>query len=559
MPGPSESRRRPGPGFVTAVLLAVLGLALGLRLWGLNWGLPWAFHPDEDIYLDPAAAMLSSCDPNPHYFENPSLLTYVIAAELLLIRALGPAAGPLSLDAPGGPNLVARLDSALLGSAGVGLVFAIGAVLFGRRAGLIAALFLAVSFLHVRDSHYGVNDVPATTLLLVSLYCDARLLRKPALRWYILAGLSGGLATSTKYNMGFFFVPLLVAHWLAQRQRAWKLRQDAGTVALPRRDWFAPALLLAAVGGLGGFAIGTPYAFLDYDRFRVDFLNQYRHGETPWLGQPPEPVPLQYLTTLLQGYGALPLVLAVVGLALAWHRHRAEALLVAAFPFAYLTFMLPKALFFARFAIPVLPFLCLLAGYGTLMLVRLLRPTFRSAGLAALLAAAVTQPLINDVHHNRIVTQPDTRVLASEWMQANLPHGSRLRVEAYSLVDFSDQPLTYDRADLRIELFRSTPTPEQLRVFVDRDVLYFVTSSYALERYLLTPRRQNSALAYQSMHRQLEDRAELIAQFGPAFGGHELPYSLSNVFTPYWNLELYERNGPTIRIYSLAGLANGGS
>src|SRR5262245_17436020 len=110
----------------------VLALGLGLRLWGLDWGLPWAFHPDEINYVDHAQDLVTTGNLNPRYFENPSLLTYLIALELLVLRALGPLAGPLAFDQPGGAYLVARLDSALLGTASLALVLSIGRVLFGR-------------------------------------------------------------------------------------------------------------------------------------------------------------------------------------------------------------------------------------------------------------------------------------------------------------------------------------------------------------------------------------------------------------------------------------------
>ncbi len=192
-----------------AILGAIVALALGLRLWGLSPDR--GFHYDERLYAAKAERMLDTGNPHPRYFKNPSLLTYVIAGELLAARALGPLGVQPTADAPRPAFWLARLTGALLGTAGVALAFATGAALFGRRVGLLAAAFLAVSFLHVRDSHYGVNDVPSAALLALSVYFDARLLRRPALRWYLLAGLAGGLATSTKYNMGFFFVPLLLA------------------------------------------------------------------------------------------------------------------------------------------------------------------------------------------------------------------------------------------------------------------------------------------------------------------------------------------------------------
>src|SRR5438045_2648287 len=99
------------------LLGAILVLALGLRLVGLGWGLPWAFHPDEIFYADQAQDMLKYGDPNPKYFKNPSLLTYLVAGELLVTRALGPLAGPLAPGEAGSTYLLARLDGALSGTA----------------------------------------------------------------------------------------------------------------------------------------------------------------------------------------------------------------------------------------------------------------------------------------------------------------------------------------------------------------------------------------------------------------------------------------------------------
>jgi 4-amino-4-deoxy-L-arabinose transferase-like glycosyltransferase len=644
---PPADHAAPARGAAPASLLAglalVLALALGLRLSGLDWGLPWAFHPDEIFYVDQAEDILRFGDPNPRYFKNPSLLTYLIAGELLLARALGPLAGPFDSALPGSAYLTARLNSALLGTASVALVFALGALLFSRKVGLLAALLLAVAFLHVRDSHYGVNDVPATFWLLLSLYGAARLAARPALRWYLLAGLAGGLATSTKYNVGFFFAPILVAHWIAWRgggggrpadprpleagQRASSpLSLEAGQSAssplpLPLgegrgegvstgspdatpspqpspsgRETASPGdvhsgsvglsfallalsgrplwLVAAGLASLAGYLLGTPYTLLDFRRFRADFLTQYHYGDQRWLGQPLEPVPLLYLTSLLQGFGALALALALVGLIWALRTRtprgpsvgrerlvpRAAGVLLVAFPLVYLAFLLPRALFFPRFLIPLLPNLALLAACGAVVLAGLLARRWQPAGLALLVALALLQPLGNSLLHNRLLLQTDTRIVANEWVQANLPSGSRVKVEDYALRDLSTASRTYtpNRAELKIERFDGSPETEQARTFAERGVQYVVTSSFAFERYLLEPPlpgQRETGERYQRLHRSLERRAALIATIGPGPGGGPVPYRLDDVLTPFWSLPDYERPGPTLRIYSLEQLA----
>src|SRR5207245_2101204 len=46
--------------------------------------------------------------------------------------------------------------------------------LFSRRVALVAAGFLAVAFLHVRDSHFGVTDVPVTFLTVCAFWAGVR-------------------------------------------------------------------------------------------------------------------------------------------------------------------------------------------------------------------------------------------------------------------------------------------------------------------------------------------------------------------------------------------------
>jgi two-component system OmpR family response regulator len=284
--------RGRGDRATTGLLGGIVLVALALRLTGLTWGLPWVFHPDENHYVAVARQMVRSGDPNPHYFENPSLLTYLIAGELLLLRGLGPP-GLVEANA----TVLARLDGALLGTAGVVLVFLVGRRLFDRPVGLASALFLAVAFLHVRDSHYGVNDVPATTVLTLALLLAARAAGRPTAARLALAGLAVGLAASTKYHLGLGLVLVPAAHWLG--------RQAAGRPLLdgPARRALAGAGLAAA----GGYLLGTPYTLLDAGGFLEGFLDQYATAGGRWFGQALEPVPLLYLTHLLQGFGALPL------------------------------------------------------------------------------------------------------------------------------------------------------------------------------------------------------------------------------------------------------------
>jgi hypothetical protein len=264
----------------------------------------------------------------------------------------------------------------------------------------------------------------------------------------------------------------------------------------------------------------------------------------------------------LQGFGALALLLALVGLALAWRERRPATLLLIAFPAIYLAFLVPKQLFFPRLTIPLLPELCLLAAFAITKVIGYLPSSRQRLGSAALLGVVLVQPLTNDLLHNLLLLQPDTRIVANEWVQANLPPESRLRVEDYSLRDLSTASRTYtpNTANLKIERFNGSPEADSARAFADRNVQYVVTSSFAFDRYYLDPplpNQQDAGARYQRLHRSLEQRAELVERFSAGHGNAELPYRLDDLMTPFWSLEQYERPGPTIRIYSVQNLAGG--
>jgi hypothetical protein len=542
----------------------ILFAALALRLWALDRGLPWSFHPDENNYVDVARDMLDAGDPNPRYFKNPSAFIYLIAGQVWLERQLAASLGLPSLASRSAEYLTGRLDSALLGVATVGLIYLLGRRLFDRTVGLVAAALLAVTFLHVRDSHYAVNDVPAAALLVLSVYLAARFLERPGLGWLLLAGAAGGLATTTKYSVGFFFVPILVAVGAvglrAVGLRAIPLRggsgcdpdDGSGVVPLPR---LAIWLTLAGLVAVLVFFLGTPYTLLDYPTFVDFFHRQYAIGDRRGLGRPIIPIPLYHFMSLCQGFGAIPLVLACVGLVVGLRRApRAPTLLVAAFPAIYLAYMLTKLFFVPRVHVPVLPFLALLAGLGVVALARRAPEERRPLALGLLLLAAGGQSLLFSALHAQILSQTDTRRLAHQWMQANLPPGSAVRVEWHAVLDRDDDYTDYipNPAGLHYRYFLGRPSDDQVDQFVAAGVGYYLSSSLDHERYYVDPDTTRAqAQSRASFYDELARRGRLLATFAPTYDGREAPYTDEDTRSPYWNLFRYARPGPTLRLYAL--------
>jgi hypothetical protein len=288
---------------------------------------------------------------------------------------------------------------------------------YSSRAATLAALLLAVAFLHVRDSHFGVTDVPATLLAVCAFWAAARCFsRGPTMRRVAVAGALCGLAASTKYTMALTLMPLLVAI-LAH------VRGPGNGISMAWR-FLAVAVSCAA----GGFLLGTSYALLDSPKFLADFNAERLHfvgGGGTWV----ERGWVHHLTfNLRYGLGLSLLSAAMAGAAwLCMERSWRTALLLS-FPCAYYAAMGTGFTVFARYMVPLVPFACL----GAAILVDRIGVRMSEgghspglvAGLVSVLAVLLALPgAAQDLAFDRLLSQPDTRILAARWVERTYPSG----------------------------------------------------------------------------------------------------------------------------------------
>ena len=134
-------------------LLIVLSIASALRLWGLLHDLPFSYFGDELHFVKRAMAM-GTGDLNPHWFNKPAFLMYVLLFVYGLYYLFGRAIGWFaSVEEYGaafladlGPFLLlGRLVVCLAGIAIVYLVWLIGLEVYRRwQPAFLAALATAV-------------------------------------------------------------------------------------------------------------------------------------------------------------------------------------------------------------------------------------------------------------------------------------------------------------------------------------------------------------------------------------------------------------------------------
>jgi hypothetical protein len=515
-------------------------LAFGLRLWAPPWQVPSALYTDEGKYVlaaERSAQGAQGQDEEPTDFRNPSLFRHLLNLEYRLVSLLSPSEPVDEVGAgrglPARRLFIARLTVALLGAAAAVVLYFVGRQAFGPRTGLLAAVLFAINFLHVHLSHFSLNDVPATLFMVAALLPSVGLIRRPSRRGFLLAGLFGGLAIATKYNLGVVLaVPLTV--WAVHLAR----RTVQGDLVV-----LGPALL--GVGALAGVFLGMPDIVWSSAEVREGIARQVNIGDRRWLGQEPAPVLLLYGKALLQAFGAVGLLAALAGLALLARRTPTVGLALAGCPLIYLGYMGGKALFFARFALPLVPFGCLFAAYGLAWLWSRLEARQGAAALALAAGLAVIGPsAVLSARLAWLTGQADTRELAKSWLLASVPPGSKIAAQTYSL------PYELAGGDLSrsygLTFFTRFTEAHRLRELACAGNRYVLVSSFRWEREQM-PVQRGQPSGYEA----LRERGQLQATFRPGPMDSEVPLNIDDVGLPFWEVVRYARPGPTIHVYAL--------
>ncbi|ANM29406.1 hypothetical protein ABI59_07105 [Acidobacteria bacterium Mor1] len=421
------------------VLLFILALAAFVRFQGIGFGLPYLeARPDETTIVEHAMGFWSG-DFNPHFFAYPTFFMYMVSG-LGALKAGIAGSYPASYFSENTPEVyrLARSLSALLGVWTVGLTYLVGRRLFDRRVGLVAALFLALCFLHARDSHFGVTDVPMTAFIMGGMVFVSRMVGRldgrqggdgqgrASFLSYAGAAILGGLATSIKYSAAPFCFAILAGHLLGSAGPS----VDGGS---KQEGGLLKALLSPKLGGaaalmVAAFFAGSPYLLLDFKNFVAEFSGEIRHlgvghrvvSMRGWFYHP--------IFSLPFGMG-LPLYLgSLLGVGYVVWRYRLRALGLLAFPLAFYLISGKGYTVFVRYMIPLLPFLCITAAVLVCVVAAWLISKFsprgstieavnrmRFAGIAAALAIPLILPSEMAISgFNRLSGMDDSRFLAEQ-------------------------------------------------------------------------------------------------------------------------------------------------
>lgn len=414
-------------------IVVILLLALLLRLDGVGFGLPALNDPDEPLFMLLAIDMLRRQSFNPQWFGHPGTITlYCLALILVAVGGIGIASGRFgSVDAfaaavyadPGLVMLPARLFIVANGVACVWLTYRIGQALWGKRAGLIAALFLTVNALHIGWSQVIRTDVQASVFMLLCVLHAIAIHREGRTRDYVLAGIFAGLAVATKWPAAAILLcPLsaCLARAFMQTDQRWRV------VMLP---FVALATLLAA----------SPFLLIDHTTLIQNLSGEARPlhpgatGHGLWAN-----LAWYFGGPLAGSLGILGLIAALLGVFGAMRRDRAWLVGVCPGFCVFLVMIAAQNLVWERWLVPLLPFFALGLAYSLGFVADKLRNRAKSWGVAALMAVLLVPMLLAD-HARSQERRHDTRQIASAWLRQHAPPGSSILVE-HAAIDLLQGP-----------------------------------------------------------------------------------------------------------------------
>ncbi|HWX96714.1 MAG TPA: glycosyltransferase family 39 protein [Solirubrobacteraceae bacterium] len=560
-------------------LAGVLAAATSLRLWGVGQGLPYVYNLDESDHFVPHAVAMFRHGLDPHYFANPPALTYLL--HFLFALWFGGSSGVTHAYAhhPEDVYVLARVTTALLGSAAVWLLYLVGARLFGRGVGLLAAAIEAVAFLPVFYAHLALNDVPTLAPLTLSLLGTAGVLRRGRALDYLLAGIGLGLACATKYTAGIVLLPLLAA--IASRYLGRERQPAAGAGRAAPGPPVLVGVALAGVAALAAFLLANPYSLIDYQGFHRGLVHQSAlSGEAQGkLGAPKGGGLPYYLWSLTWGLGWVPSLAALGGAITVWRRERALGWLLVPAAVLFLLFMGAQGRYFGRWLLPIFPIVCLLAAFFALDLARSIadrRPRMRTAAIVLAVAALCGQGLLYSVHSSLVLSRADTRNLTRAWMVGHVPAGSRIVVEPVvpngwvadigagtpggeprwlkypslrAVVSPTSGRPEGEGRKVRPEDYERTLSPALIAYYEQHGYCWVVSGSTQSGRALADPRAVPQAIAY---YRALARQARAVYRVSPYRSGQgPVPFGFDWSFD-YYPLA-YERPGPQMVVYRLSG------
>lgn len=514
----------------TIWLIIIILINFGLRLWAIDRSSLWDIQPDESPRVIRSVQIVATGELNHGYFNHPSsTVIYPLAAMYYIwgiIAYNGPlfGANPFLNTAfrlnPGEFYLLGRYFTLAFTTISIPLIYLLGQRLFNKTTGVIATSFWIILPGIAHYSQVVRDDLTGSFFTLLSLWFCLRLLDRPSIWGQVWAGSVIGLAIATRYLM----VPLVSILLLVDAL----LWLQAGQQSSPRKQLLLPMI----VGLLSiplAFALSTPYFFLDLEEVQKDLLYESRTEHPGSDGLTPLGNFIWYLTEAIPASMTWPLtLLALVGGAITLLKPTTKQILAVGFGIIFIGAVSIHPLHWARWIIPTLPIIGLLAARGLSFLISYLsgglslRPFQHYLVLIFAVVILCIEPITDLNQQLNYQLIPTTQALARKWLLQNVPADSGIILETGTALVEDNLFRVYSISTLP----KTGYTIDQAYLW---DYRYIVVNLDLYQQY--KKNRTNQSQNEPDLYQTLFDKGVLLQEIKPS----------------------RTRIGPMIRIYELPG------
>jgi 4-amino-4-deoxy-L-arabinose transferase-like glycosyltransferase len=321
--------------------------------------------------------------------------------------------------------VLGRITSAVSGACTVGLLYKIGSDFFNRRVAIVSSVLLTLTVFHIDLSQQAKVDATLGLLVVLTFYFLFQILEKEEVtKWnYILCGFFMALAIQTKINSVVLVVPLSIVILAIFRKNKKSLNDFI--------CYFMPFFVV-------GFIVGNPPVLLAPHKFITSILSLGKVYTTPFNIVPNDLIGfLAYPLYYFRSMGAVISILTILTFAYTSYNLNIKRLVLLSFIVSFYILMGSSRYQVAvYYMIPAVPFIYLLIGD----FLKEMSDKFSSKAnilhgkasyaIALILIVALIHPATNVIRHEISLSGKNTRYLAKEWIEANIPAGSKILMDS---------------------------------------------------------------------------------------------------------------------------------
>lgn len=504
-------------------IIAIIGimlLASLLRFSGYNFDNLYKIHPDERALLYASMRI--------DFFQgllDPKLYAYGTLPMNLtrLVHQLISIVFPM-LEHDNYCLIIGRLLSATCGTLTVFYTYLIGKKLYNEKVALLASLLLALSVLHIQNSHFFTVDIWLTLFVTGTLYYLINIFRGTGTtKDYILTSIFIGCALAVKVSAGPLVIIFLICHLINsyKQKQLFKLH--------PHLLFFAYGVIALAVN-----FIAQPIAYLKIGAYLDVVFDQIRV-----IKQAAVCYTQQYEGSLYVIYYVQELVYHAMGPPLAilcltsfvctiiitmLHPIKSKHTLLLLWAVPYFLTINGFTAKFLRYLLPLFPLFCLFGSYFFLKLTVYLQTTKTKKAFAGILwVILIGYTSFYSLAFFSIYMKPHTFVEGSKWFHLNVPENSIVLSqhwdEGFPLHTQTSNLRKYDIR--RLELYNRFRSKTE-----DSEKSHYLAQNLEKGDYIVAQTKRLYGAAY-----NVKDRYPITSKYFDLLFTGRLGYKLIKTFT----------------------------